>query len=834
MKTIYLIIFITFLLSACNFRPTYKNKNASIDARVEDLLKRLTFDEKILLIGGDSTSFATSGIERLGVPPLKMSDGPLGVKQKKSTAFPAGVVMASTWDTALIFRVGEAIGKECRATGINVLLGPCINIHRFPYGGRNFESYSEDPYLVSRIAVAYVKGLQSQKIIPNVKHFACNNQEWHRREVDVKINERALREIYLPGFKACILEAGAMGVMSAYNMVNGYHCSENKHLLTDILKNEWNFQGIVISDWVSVYNTYGPYNNGLDIEMPQLLYYKKDSIEKYIKEGKILPNNIDDKVRRALRVRFWAGMFDNEIKSDTSVLQSNEHKNLAREVAEKGIILLKNEGILPIKKEKIKKIAVIGPAAEYMPHNGGGSAYVEPVYTVSTYEAIKNIAGNNIEVVTAKGDPFPKQKISIIEDKYLFSPDNIDINGLQAEYYNNPDFKGDPVLVRTDYTINFNWQGGSPDATIPNDNFSVVWKGRIKPSKSGMYELQLRSDDGSRLYVNGKLIIDNWGIHGSETKTATVKFEKDKSYDIKIEYFEYSGGANIQLGWEYINDNKFDYIAEAVNTAKNADVVILCVGDNHLIETEGTDRIFEFNMPYNQDKLIKEVAKINKNIIVVLHTGVPVFINKWYNDAKALIQAGFPGQEGGNALARIIFGEVNPSGKLTYSFLDNYNQTPALKGYKNPDFIAPYDEGIYVGYRYLEKNNLHPLFPFGFGLSYTTFGYSNLKVEKVGKYDFTISCDIENNGQLKGDEIVQLYIHSESKEIDRPEKELKGFCRVSLDPGQKKNVVMKLNFDSFAYFDEKANKWEVKQGNYEIRIGSSSNNILLTSIINIE
>ncbi|NJM14079.1 MAG: hypothetical protein HC896_00620 [Bacteroidales bacterium] len=576
-------------VAACSNKLAYQDASLPVDQRVEDLLKRLTLDEKIALLGGDSTGFSVAGIKKFDIPPLRMSDGPMGVRKPGSTAFPSAIAMASAWDTALMYDMGVALAKETKAFNLDVILGPCVNIIRMPHGGRNFESYGEDPYLTSRLAVAYVKGVQDQNIIPTVKHYACNNQEWERHNVDVVIDERTLREIYLPHFEATVKEANALGVMAAYNIVNGQHCSENKHLLQHILKEEWGFKGFVVSDWVSVYSTQNAVNNGLDIEMPELLYFSKDSINKYLEAGKITEETIDDKVRRVLRARFLAGMFDEKTEPDTTVIQSKKHKNLALELAEKGIVLLKNENnFLPIKKENIKSIAVIGPTAHPAFTGGGGSSHVEPTYAVSPLEGIKNLAGPDIEVLYALGDTFKDNTIYPIPGSFLFPPIGMDGEGLFGEYFSNRDFEGEPVLTKLDTAINFHWGIDKPGPLLPKDNYSVIWSGRLVPNKTGEHILQIATDDGSMLYVNGELLIDHWGNHGAVVKSNRIYLEAGKDYEIKVKYYEAGGGAAAILGWITPDKlTKTNHLAEAVSIAKRADVVVVCVGDDPEIAAEG-------------------------------------------------------------------------------------------------------------------------------------------------------------------------------------------------------------------------------------------------------
>lgn len=825
--------FICFLLVSCEKKMPYQNASLPVEQRVEDLLKRLTLEEKVQLIGGDSTGFATKGIKRLDIPPLKMSDGPIGVHIPKGTAFPCGAALASSWDTTLLNSVGVNLAAETKAGGINIILGPCINIHRFPYGGRNFESYSEDPYLVSRLAVSYIKGIQSQNIIPTLKHFACNNQEWQRNNVDVIIDERALREIYLPGFRAGVVEGGTWGVMSAYNIVNGSHCSENKHLLNDILKNEWGFKGFVVSDWVSVYSTVNAANNGLDLEMPQSLYFSLDSIKKYIATGAISEKVIDEKVRRLLRVRFLAGLFDKKQTGDTTVLQSTDYKAFALKAAQEGIVLLKNDGILPLNKKQIKKIAVIGPVADPAITGGGGSSHQNPFYAVSPLEGIKAFAGKDVEVTYAKGDIFKQKEVYPIAAALLFPPVGKNGKGLYAEYYSNKEFKGIPVFTRFDSLVNFSWGTAAPDPRLPKDNFSVVWTGRLIPVVTGIYELQLKTDDGSRLYIDGKLIVDHWGNHGAELKAEPIKLIAGKSYDLKMEYYDAGGGADAILGLKSPDKfvNKTNLISEAVKVAKSADVAVVFVGDNEDTETEGSDHATGFKLPENQDELLQAVVKANPNTIVVLGTAIPVYTTSWLGGTKALIQSFYLGQETGNAIAGVIFGDVNPSGKLTFSFISGENQTPALDHYLNPDLKAPYAEGIYVGYRFLEHKDLKPVFPFGFGLSYTTYSYGAAKVSENGNKSFSVSLTVTNSGKTAGSEIIQLYVSPGKPQVDRPLKELKAFARVDLKAGETKTVTMKLNAESFSYYSIRDKNWVADPGQYKILIGSSSQDIRQTADI---
>ncbi|MEI7896033.1 MAG: glycoside hydrolase family 3 C-terminal domain-containing protein [bacterium] len=805
----------------------YKDPAAGTEARIKDLLVKMTLDEKIYQLSGyGDIGFDTRENKRLGIPGFKMTDGPLGVRWGKATSFPCGVALAATWDTALIARLATALAEETHAKGRNYLLGPCVNIHRFPAGGRNFESYGEDPWLASRLAVNYIRTLQSHGVIASVKHFALNNQEWRRTEVNVAADERTMREIYLPAFEAAVKEAGVYTVMSAYNKVNGWWCSENKVLLTGILKNEWGFKGLVVSDWVSTHSTVNAANNGLDLEMPSGDVFSKAKLKKAISEGKVSEATINDKVTRILRVKFQAGLFDRQISPDTTVLTGEAHKNLAREIARESIVLLKNDrNLLPLDMDNLKKIAVIGPNAAVARVGGGGSSRVIPYYSISPLGAIEKMVGDVTRVYYAPGDELLSTPILPIGPEFL-KPATFPGNGLTAEYFGNKKLEGKPVLTRIDSTVYFNWEDDPPAPGIGKDGYSVRWSGTVTPPETRSYTFYTASDDGVMLFIDGKKVIDNWSDHGTSVDSVKVDLAAGKAYPVTVEYYENGGNAVMMLGWDLPQDKRNNtMIADAVNAARSAEVAIVFAGTSDSYESEGFDRIGGLRLPGNQDDLIRAVAEANPNTIVVLNTGTPVITEKWLAKVPVLLEAFFPGQEGGNAIADILFGHSSPSAKLPFSFISGYGQTPAYKGYMNASLEAPYGEGIFVGYRYLEKNNLVPTFPFGFGLSYTTFSYSDIRVLTGENNTFSVSVKVKNTGSVAGSEIVQLYVSEANSRVSRPAKELKGFVKITLEPGQEKQVTLPLNFRSFAWFDSAGRKWTADPGTYDILVGSSSADI---------
>ena len=803
----------------------------SVEKRIDTLIGQMTLDEKVSMLTG-ATYWDTKSIGRLGIPSLRVMDGPHGVRTGKATCFPTGVSMGACWNDELMRRVGAAMARECRAKGNDVLLGPCINIHRAPLGGRNFESMSEDPFLAGRIAVAYVRGVQSQRVGTSVKHFACNNQEWERGSISVEIDERALREIYLPAFRMAVQEASPCTLMAAYNKIRGSHCSENKYLLTDILKKEWSFKGFVVSDWGGTHSTVPAVANGLDLEMPGPGPFLGMPLLDPVRKGELAQSGIDESVRRILRVLFFVGAFDNERAKLPQALDTFEHRELARELAAEAIVLLKNDrGVLPIGRENAKSIAVIGPSAAVARTGGGGSSEVEPFYSVSPLQGLQKRCGDAIRVRYARGCLLPAE-IEAIGSKVLLPEGGVPgQHGLKGEYFNNQDFSGDPVLTRIDEQIDFEWGGGAPAPGIGDDNFSVRWTGKLVPLSTFKYRIGMTSDDGIRLYIDDKLLVDHWKDHGPATQTAEIDLEAGKEYRLRIEYHEASGGAMVRLGWA----GNEDYIGQAAQLAADCDVAVVCAGLSVAFEGEGNDRN-TLDMPGPQKELIEAVAKANSNTVVVLFNGTPVPM-PWLSQVAAVVEAWYPGQEGGNAIAAVLLGDTNPSGKLPFTFPKKLSDSPAQANYPGSNGVVRYAEGLYVGYRYYDTKNVEPLFPFGYGLSYTRFKYDHLKVNgslSAAQPKVTVTLDVENTGAYAGKEVVQLYVHDVESSLDRPAREMKGFNKVALAPGEKTNVTFTLDKDTFAFYHPDRKEWVVEPGEFEILIGSSSRDLRLKQTLKLE
>ena len=827
------IVLSCVFLVACSIKtPLYKDKNAPVEKRVEDLLDRMSLQEKIEQLGG--VGFDTKPNSRLGIPTLKMTDGPVGIRWGNATALPAAVALASSWDTDLLYRVGQLLGKETKAKGRNLFLGPCVNIHRFPVGGRNFESFGEDPYLAGQIAVPYIKGVQSQNVLACIKHFACNNQEWQRSNVNAVVDERALHEIYLPAFKAAVQEAGVWSVMSSYNKVNGHWTSENDYLLNTVLKDKWGFRGFVVSDWEATHSTVKSANAGLDLEMPFDVFFNDSTLSQALNKGEVSQETIDDKVRRLLRVRFLSGMFDTTEINNDKILHSKEHRELAYEAASKGIVLLKNDKkLLPIQPEKIKKIAVLGPNAAFARVGGGGSSKVTPFYSVSPLQALKQKIGNKSKIVYSIGTII-EDDIRIIENNFFVNNEKgLETNDIQAEYFKNISLVGEPLFRRKDKEINFLWYYDAPrwDLHGADDSnyFSVRWQGNIKPEISGKYVFTIMHNDGVRFWMNNQLVFENWkDCKNSIIDSVEVQMTANQLHAFKLEYYNNGGVSEMKLGWKIPG---VDLMKDAVRLARESDVAVVFAGLSDHFEGEGRDR--NFLVLENQDKLINEVVKVNPNTVVVIISGTPPIIESWADKVPVIVQAWFGGQEGGNAIADVLLGNKNPEGKLPCTFYQNIADSPGFNDYRDESLNSVYSEGIYIGYRYLDKFNIKPRFAFGHGLSFTQFQYNTITSSVDGdnvKVDFFVT----NTGDVIGTETIQLYLDMPDGITETPEKQLKGFEKVTLLPGETKEVSIVLAPSTFKYYDVQAHDWKTMSGEHHLLVGSSSADIRLKEKIIIQ
>jgi beta-glucosidase len=808
--------------------------------RIAQLLDAMTLAEKVALLAGASM-WTTTPVERLGIPAMKVSDGPNGARgaggfvggAMTSACFPVGIALAATWNPDLVHRIGGALADEARSKGAHMLLGPTVNIHRSPLNGRNFECYSEDPYLSARMAVAYIDGLQEKNVGATVKHYVCNDSEFERNTISSDVDERTIREIYLPPFQAAVEEAHTWGVMSAYNKINGIYADEHKELLVDVLKGEWGFDGIVMSDWFGTKSTVEAANDGLDLEMPGPPSWRGERLLGAAKSGLVRPEAIDGAARRMLRVLMRAGAFEHPEPVPERAEDRPEHRALIREAAAEGIVLLKNTGdILPLQLDRIASIALTGPNAKTPVIMGGGSAQVNAHYAVTPYDGIAAVAGEQAELRYEIGCTNHKM-MPRLDTRLLESGGE---PGFTLDYFNGSDWSDAPVHQGRGGAEQV-WLGEIAPG-VEGGVWGVRMTGTFTADENGDHNFSLVSAGLSRLFVDDQMVIDNWDAQtrgdtyfgtGSTEVHAAIPMRAGQTYNLRVEYNSEGASLLAALRLGYLPPMGADSIDRAVGLAEQADVALVFVGTNGDWETEGVDRA-DMELPGDQATLIEEVAAANPRTVVVLQTGSPVRM-PWLDKVAAVVQAWFPGQECGNAIADVLFGAVPASGKLPQTFPVRLEDNPAFLNYPGDNGHVRYGEGIFVGYRYYEKKKIAPLFPFGFGLSYTTFDYYNARASAdaiTPDENVTISVDITNTGQRAGMETVQCYVRDVSARVMRPHKELKAFRKVALEPGATATVSWELDRTAWAFWDDGKHAWAVEAGDFEILIGASSADIRAT------
>lgn len=820
-----------------------------VEARVEGLLKQMTLEEKIDLLSG-RRGFNTFPIERLGIPALKMADGPMGVRNYgPSTVFPAGIGLAATWDAAMAKRVGAAMAQDARARGVNILLGPAINIYRVPVNGRNFEYYGEDPFLAGQTAASFIQGVQSQGVIATVKHFALNNQEYQRNSISAEADERTMQEIYLPAFKAAVQQGKAWAVMASYNKINGTYATANELLETEILKKDWGFRGIVMSDWGAAHDGIADALAGLDLEMPSGRYMTREILLPAVKSGQVPESVIDDKVRRILRAAISMGFLDKPADAATQPIYSGESNQVALAGARESIVLLKNSNhTLPLDSKTIHSIAVFGPNSHPAVDVGGGSARVVAFRDVSVLDALA-ATGLRVDYI-----PFEARDTRSVAARSQFEVDESGGAGLNGEYFDNADLSGAPMRTRRDRQITFTQFNDVFTQATPAGN-SIRWTGFVVPAESGDHLFLIRTGQGVRLAVDGKIVIDRWDNKTQSEFSATLPLEKNHAVPIRLEYRNTGaapgapagaagrgagggagggggrgggGGGGIQFGWQLKPDNAFP--AESALAAKD-DAAVVCVGFNPDTESEGSDRTFD--LPPGQKELVQAIVRANKKTIVVVNSGGAANFSEWEGQAGAILEAWYTGQESGQAMSDIIFGLTNPSGKLPISFERLWGDSHADANYPGADGKVFYKEGIFTGYRQFDREGVKPLYPFGFGLSYTTFAYSGIHAEKQGA-NVRVDFSIRNTGARSGSEVAEVYVQEVNPKVERPIKELKGFARVTLQPGATQLVHVDVDRSAFSYFDVATHSWQVNPGEFRILVGASSADIRLTAPLSIQ
>jgi beta-glucosidase len=800
--------------------------------KIDDILNEMTLAEKVSLLAG-ADMWHTVAIERLNIPAIQVSDGPNGVRgaddnlSDTSVCFPVGVAMGATWNPALIEQVGAALAAEVHAKGAHVLLAPTVNIHRTPLAGRNFECFAEDPYLSGTMAAAYINGLQKNGVSACIKHFVANDQEFERFTISSEVAERPLHEIYLEPFRLALEKANPWSIMSAYNRINGTYASENDLLLHDILKEQWGYDGAVISDWYGTYSDNVP-GGRLDLEMPgPARWMNPEKIVTAVTNGDLDEAIIDDKVRRLLRLIERVG--DGYVTRPRPSLPPTDGQ-LPRQVAAEAIVLLKNEGdLLPLNPNQPQTIAVIGENAKWAQIMGGGSSQVNPHYAVSPLAGIQQRvgaqgAGTDVTVAYEIGTPIHRMP-PLVELDWLTAKNGEP--GLTLDYYHNLDLSGDPGHSGVINKSELSWFGTVNPFVNPR-HFSLRLSGTLTAPESGAYQFHLWGIGQTRLLLDGDVVIDQWQSRAGEQTAVTVPLEAGQPVALQIEYITDpdSRWRTLRLGcMPAIPD---DPIQAAVDLAAQSDVAIVVAGLTREWESEGFDRN-DMGLVGQQDELIARVAAANPNTIIVLNVGSPVKM-AWADDVAAILQSWYGGQEAGNALADVLFGDVTPSGKLPSTFPVRLEDNPAFINYPGENGQVHYGEGIFVGYRYYDKKQIAPLFPFGHGLSYTTFAYDNLRLNgsEFGPGDeVVVQVDVTNTGQRAGQEVVQLYVGDEVSRLVRPLQELKAFAKVALEPGQTKTVTLTLSEQSLAYYDSALGGWFTEPGDFKVRVGSSSRDIRL-------
>jgi beta-glucosidase len=793
----------------------------------------MTLEQKLDYIGG--TGFAVRAIPGLNLPALEMSDGPLGVRSNQkfpSTVYAAGIGLAATWDPGLAEQVGAGIGKDARARGIHFMLGPGVNIYRAPMNGRNFEYFGEDPFLAGVTAAGYITGMQEQGVSSTVKHFLANNSEFLRHDSDSVVDERSAREIYLPAFEAAVKQGHVGAVMDSYNLVNGQHSTQNGYFNIDVVRKQWGFQGVMMSDWVATYDAVGAANGGLDLEMPNGKYMNKENLLPAIRAGQVKESTIDEKVRHILTTAARFGWLDRD-QTDPAISKYDEaNHQVALRGAREGIVLLKNEGsLLPLDKGKIKSILVVGPDAWPARPVAGGSGQAVPFSAVSILEGLATYVGTSAKVYYERGLPNMRELASSTQ---FSSAAQNGKPGLKLETFTNGDLSGKPSSTQIVSHLNYagvGWQDFSDlDEVIALFTSAKAssrrWTGFYTAQETSSYEIAAEyfgEGNGYRVLVDDKPVFDEWKLATALQNRATLTLTAGPHKIVAEAYQSSPIGGRMLVG---IIDQRKIVSAAAKALAPKADVIVVAAGFDAESESEGADRTF--GLPFGQEELIRELAALNKNTIVTVTSGGNVDPDGWLAQVPADLELWYPGERGGTALAEILFGEVNPSGHLPVTFERRWEDNPVHDSYypEAGTKRVVYKEGVFVGYRGYEHNHVQPLFPFGYGLSYTTFQYSNIEVkpgaESSTGANYEVTFDVTNTGSRAGADVAQVYVGESNPKVPRPAKELKGFSRVELAPGETKHVSVALNPRAFAYYDTAAKDWHADAGQYSVEVGRSS------------
>lgn len=816
--------------------PHFTPPSPSVDARVNSILSTLTTEEKIHLLGGNQGDGMTLAVPEKGIPHFRMADGPVGVHwwTKESTAYPACIALAASWDVALAEKFGQAIGRDCRARGIHILLAPGVNLYRAAQCGRNFEYLGEDPWLAGKLVSSIIRGIQDMAVAATVKHFACNFQEYDRHGVSSDADERTLREVYMRAFEMAVKEGGAACLMTAYNLVNGQHCSEHEWLLKTVLKGEWGYSGLVMSDWDSCYNAVMQANNGLDLEMPWGKHMNAKNLLPALEKGLVSMDAIDDKVRRLLRLAVCFGWLDHEQKDESIPYRDPVTEAAALEVARRGIVLLRNNPLadgnstLPFDATKVKRLAVIGCHAAQPTICGGGSAYTPPHRVVKLLDALKEEVSTDTVVTYHMGVDLYRAGQAFKASEFNQADGSL---GLKAEYFSNRELAGAPSLTRTEECCNIDWYEGKPVGEgVDRWNFSASWSGFITPKATEDHCFFAKSHDAFfRVYLEGEVILDSGKIPEGRVYTHIKRLEAGRTYAVKIEFRQDRGYNAMRFGWEPVSAAFVDFEA-AIEAAKEADAVVLTVGYTADEEAEGYDRPFALSAV--QEELIRKVGEANPRTAVVLTAGGGLAVENWLDSVGALLHAWYPGQEGNLATAETLFGKNNPGARLPFTWEKNAEDRGSAPWYLDSDgdrrvFLG---DGIFHGYRHFDKAGIAPRFAFGFGLSYTEFSLSDLRLSagemKPGS-ELEATVRIKNIGKRAGTTVVQLYVADTQASLPRPPKDLRAFATVELKSGEEQEVAFKLKQDALAFYNADTKRWLAEAGEFALMVGFNAGDLPL-------
>jgi beta-glucosidase len=789
----------------------------SASEKVEKLLVDLTIDEKAALAAGVDL-WHGPGVERLQVPALKVTDGPSGARGEQwsgraSANFPCGTALAATWNPDLVREVGQRLGVEAKRKNAHALLAPTVNIHRHPLAGRNFECYSEDPYLSARMAVAYITGVQSQGVACTVKHFTANDSEFERMTISSEVDERTLREISLVPFEAAVREAGTWALMTAYNRVNGAYCSEHAELIA-LLRDEWGFDGVVMSDWYGTHSTAPAANAGLDLEMPGPPQWFGRALADAVHSGEVDESVLDDKVRNVLTLIERTGRLDDVEPREEECIDDPVDRSVARHAARESFVLLQNDGALPLPAAGLRTLAVIGPNADATVIQGGGSARVTPHPPVSPLNGLR-ARYPDVDVVHERGC-YSFKRTPVLDDRVLTKP-------LHVEYFAGREREGEPVHVEASARGLFTYIGPVGHG-VPNE-FSLRVTGTVVAPEDGEWTFTLVQVGRARLLLDGEVVVDNWNPtgrsdafmgFGSAEASGRITLRAGEAHALEVQFVPPHGLGGLEIGCR--PPQPPDLMQRAIALARRADAVVCVVGTDNDWESEGHDRE-SMALPPPQDDLVRAVAAANPRTVVVINAASPVEM-PWSDAVGAVMQTWFPGEEWGNALADVVSGDVSPSGKLPTTIPHRLEDTPAFTNYPGERGKVRYGEGVFVGYRWYDARDIAPRFCFGHGLSYTTFALSEPQWDGA-----TVRLRVTNTGATRGAEVVQCYVHDVDATVARPPHELKAFAKRWLDAGASADVALTLDDRAFAFWDVDTHAWTVEPGEFELRIGTSSRDI---------